>query len=250
MTAVGIRCAQGSPCWVSLMARDLGTAGAFYGALLGWEFEGGPAGLGPYVRATLNGAPVAGLGVAPAGYPVEWTTYFAADSTDGTAQRIRECGGTVAVGPLQAEDAGRLVIASDVSGAVFGVWEGQDQPGWQTEGEEPGAPAWTELVTSDVEGAAAFYGSVFGPVVERRGQDAVLLVEGSPVAGIRGAAELRGGHPRWRIHFAVGDVEEAASRAVELGGGVLVPPADSPNGRIARLVDSEGGHFSVLAQHG
>jgi predicted enzyme related to lactoylglutathione lyase len=127
------------------------------------------------------------------------------------------------------------------------VWEGQDHLGWQTVGE-PGAPAWTELVTSDLEGAASFYGSVFGPVVERTGQDALLVVEGSAVAGIRGAAELRGGAPRWRIHFAVADAGLAAQRAVELGGRVLVPPADSPYGRIARLVDPEGGHFSVLAR--
>ncbi|AXI79822.1 VOC family protein [Peterkaempfera bronchialis] len=247
MTAVRVQCAQGTPCWVSLMARDLGTAETFYGALLGWEFESGPVRLGRYVRATLNGAPVAGLGVAPAdlGFPVEWTTYFAADSTDGTAQRIRECGGTVAVGPLQADESGRLVIASDVSGAVFGVWEGQEHQGWQTVGV-PGAPAWTELVTSDGDAAAAFYGSVFGPAVERSGDDAVLRVEGRAVAGIRGAAALRGGPPRWRIYFAVADADRAARRAVELGGRLLVEPQESPHGRVARLSDPEGGRFSVV----
>ncbi|WP_055585906.1 VOC family protein [Peterkaempfera griseoplana] len=245
MTDARTLSAQGSPCWVSLMARDLDTAGEFYGALLGWEFKGGPTGLGPYVRATLNGAPVAGLGVAPAGFPVEWTTYFAADSTDGTAQRIRECGGTVAVGPVQAEGAGRLVIASDVSGAVFGVWEGQEHSGWQAV-DVPGAPSWTELITPDLDGAAFFYGSVFGQAVERRGPDAVLMVDGSVVAGIRGATELRGGPPRWRVYFAVTDVEEAVQRAVELGGRLLVEPSDSPYGRYARLLDREGGRFSLV----
>ena len=29
---------RGTPCWVSLVARDLDTAEHFYGPLLGWEF--------------------------------------------------------------------------------------------------------------------------------------------------------------------------------------------------------------------
>ncbi|MFF4652442.1 VOC family protein [Streptomyces sp. NPDC001380] len=247
MTTVGTRCVQGAPCWVSLMARDVGCAQEFYGPLLGWEFTAGPARLGPYVRATLRGVPVAGIGVVPEGpgFPVEWTPYFAADSTDRTAQRIRACGGTVAVGPLQADDAGRLVVASDVTGAVFGVWEGGRHLGWQAVGE-PGAPAWTELVTPDRGMAEAFYGSVFGSSVARSGDGSVLRVAGRDVAGIRGAGELRGGPPRWRTYFAVADADAAAARAVELGGRMLVGPQESPYGRVVRLADPEGGHFSLV----
>ncbi|MFJ6216333.1 VOC family protein [Streptomyces sp. NPDC092296] len=255
MTAVTTRCAQGSPCWVSLMARDLGAAQEFYGPLLGWEFTAGPVRLGRYLRATLGGVPVAGLGLLPPGlgFPVSWTTYFAADSTDELAQRVRACGGTVAVGPLQADEAGRVAIVSDLSGAVFGLWEGQEHAGWQAVGV-PGAPAWTELLTPEVGAAAAFYGSVFGHQVARVGPqaparceaDALLRVDGRPVAGIRGAAGLRGGPPRWRVQFAVADVAAAAGAAVELGGRVLAGPQESPYGWLARLSDPEGGHFTVV----
>ncbi|MET9365674.1 hypothetical protein ABZX93_32840, partial [Streptomyces sp. NPDC006632] len=31
----------GVPCWVSLMARDLGAALDFYGAVFGWSFRSG-----------------------------------------------------------------------------------------------------------------------------------------------------------------------------------------------------------------
>ncbi|MEU6234928.1 VOC family protein [Kitasatospora sp. NPDC047058] len=246
MPAVQLRLAQGTPCWVSLMTDDLDGARAFYGRLLGWTYTPGPTQLGAYVRAEVGGAPVAGLGVSTVtGFPVQWTTYFAVDSADRTAQLVRECGGTVAVGPLQAERAGRLAIAADVSGAVFGLWQGEEHPGREA-GPEPGGPVWAELITPDEEGAAVFYGAVLGRPVAPAGGGSALLVDGRPVAGIRPGAELRGHPPRWRVHFAVGDVGLTVRRAVELGGRVLLEPQDTGRGRVARLADPQGGHFSVL----
>ncbi|MER5866927.1 VOC family protein [Kitasatospora sp. NPDC002040] len=231
MTAVKARLAQGTPCWVSLMTDDLEGAKEFYRALLGWEFEPGPSQLGAYVRATLNGAKVAGLGVTPpgTGYPVEWTTYFAVDRADDVAQRVRECGGTVAVGPLQAEHAGRLAIAADVSGAVFGLWQGEEHPGWELV-DVPGAPAWAELLTPD-RSAGVFYDAVFG---------------GHPERTVR-PGDLRDGPPRWRVHFTVSDPDLTADQTVRLGGRVLLAPHDTDRGRVARLTDPQGGRFSVVA---
>ncbi|MFJ2581194.1 VOC family protein [Kitasatospora aureofaciens] len=241
-----LRLAQGTPCWVSLLTDDLAGARAFYGDLLGWTYSPGPTQLGAYVRAELDGEPVAGLGISTAtGFPVQWTTYFAVDSADSTAQLVRECGGTVAVGPLQAERAGRMAIAADVSGAVFGLWQGEEHTGREA-GPEPGGPAWAELLTPDAEGAAAFYATILGRPVRPAGGESALLVHGRPVAGIRHGAELRGHPPRWRVHFAVRDAELTTRRATELGGRVLVEPHDTARGRAARLADPQGGHFSVL----
>lgn len=233
MTAVKARLAQGTPCWVSLMTGDPEGAQEFYRALLGWEFEPGPTPFGGYVRATLGGARVAGLGVTPpgSGHGVEWTTYFAVDQADEVAQRIRECGGTVAVGPVQAERAGRVAIAADVTGAVFGLWQGEEHTGWELVGV-PGAPARVELLTPDREGAGYFYDAVFGAGPERT---------------YRGGEELRDGPPRWRVHFGVTDPDLTALHAERLGGRVLVAPHDTGHGRVARLADPQGARFSVIA---
>jgi hypothetical protein len=247
MADVGTRCVQGSPCWASLMARDLDTACRFYGPLLGWEFGPGPTHMGPYVRALVDGEPVAGIGVLEQrlGFPVAWTTYFAADSADEVAQRVREYGGTVAVGPLDAEKAGRLVIGADLFGAVFGIWEGLEHPGWNRHGE-PGSVAWCELHAQQVQGSAAFYAGAFGmAAVERRPDWAELLAGGAPVAWISGRGVDPLSTPRWRVCFAVADVDAAAERAVQLGGSVLQPPHDRPHGRVAVLRDREGEDFSV-----
>ncbi|MDH6136037.1 putative enzyme related to lactoylglutathione lyase [Kitasatospora sp. MAA4] len=255
MTAVKVRVAQGTPCWVSLVVHDLEGAEAFYGPLLDWSFTPGPAELGCYVRASLHGAKVAGIGLAPAdsALPTEWTTYFAVDSADDVSQRVRECGGTVAVGPLQSGAAGRLAVAADLSGAFFGLWEGREHLGWEVVGE-PGAPVWSELVTNDEPLAAAFYGSVLGrAVVEadpsalaRGDEEATLQVDGHRVAGIRQTGDLRDGPPRWRVYFAVADVDPTVHQALALGGSLLVAPYDTPYGRVARLADPEGGRFSIV----
>ncbi|GHF74961.1 hypothetical protein GCM10018790_61000 [Kitasatospora xanthocidica] len=250
MPAVELRLAQGTPCWVSLLTDDLAGARAFYGELLGWTYTPGPGQLGDYVRAELDGTPVAGLGLSTAtGFPVQWTTYFAVDDADRTAQLIRECGGTVAVGPLQAERAGRMAIASDVSGAVFGLWQGEEHLGREA-GTDPGEPAWAELLTPDTEGAAVFYATVLDRSVRPGADESSLLVHGRPVAGIRHRADLRGHPPRWRTHFAVRDAALTARHALELGGRILVEPHETSHGLAARLADPQGGHFSVLEPAG
>lgn len=115
----------GTPCWASLMVHGLGTTEEFYADLFGWEYEPGPEQLGPYVRAVLDGREVAGIGEMPPDrqLPVAWTTYLATDDADATAESIRSCGGTVAVGPLDAGVAGRVAICSDPLGAIFGLWQ-------------------------------------------------------------------------------------------------------------------------------
>ncbi|AUG79998.1 hypothetical protein CFP65_5289 [Kitasatospora sp. MMS16-BH015] len=244
MTAVKVRLAQGTPCWVSLTTSDHEGAMAFYGALLGWEYGPGPTPLGAYVRASVHGAKVAGIGEAPpgGGHSVGWTPYFSVDSADEVTQRVHESGGTVAMGPLQAERAGRLTLAADLSGAVFGLWQGEEHLGWEVTGE-PGAPAWNELLTADEPSATAFYRSVLRSELTP-GTDGTtrMLVDGRPVAAIRTTTEGRG----WRVHFGTADCELTARRAEELGGRVLLAPHDTPQGRMARLADPQGGRFCVL----
>jgi uncharacterized protein len=245
-----VRCVPAVPCWVSLMARELTTAQAFYGPLLGWSFQDGVHGFGPYVRAVLDGVEVAGIGATGGQWqpPVAWTTYFGTESADDTASRIRERGGTVAIGPLPF-DAGRIVLASDLTGAAFGIWEGD--LGCNSSVRSPGAPVWIELRTADPFEAALFYGEVFrwderDPdrfEVRYENERVVMRAEHRSVAALR-RAEGVGAH--WEVFFSVADTDRAVQRAVELGGAVAGPVMDTPYGRVARLRDSEGGLFSVI----
>jgi uncharacterized protein len=254
---------QGTPCWVSLLTRDLTAAERFYTALLGWEYRPGPQRLGPYVLAMAGGVPVAGIAATAQemGTAVTWSAYFAADSVNEAAERIRERGATVAVGPVEF-GGGRVAWAADPAGAAFGVWEGAVDPAWRAE-RRTSAPVWLELRTGDAFAAAIFYGEVFGwdePGAGHGGvrrevryeHDRVILrIGGRPVAGLfRGAVEAAPDpriRPRWHVYFGVADADAAAARAVDLGGTVTTGPADSPFGRTAGLRDPQGALFSIAA---
>ncbi|WP_381556004.1 VOC family protein [Streptomyces eurythermus] len=243
----------GTPCWVSLMVHGLDATEEFYGELFGWEFQPGPQQLGPYVRALLDGREVAGVGRLPTDrrLPVAWTPYLASDDADRTADTVRLCGGTVAVGPLDAAEAGRMAIAADPSGAVFGIWQGAAHPGTALTGV-PGTPVWNELLTFETESVTKFYTSVFPyeeePLVSADDDSLTLRLEGRPVAGLHGVGHGlppdRG--PHWRTYFEVGDLDATLRRVAELGGRVLAPAHDGPHGRVATVEDPEGAEFSVV----
>jgi uncharacterized protein len=260
VTGIPRECAAGAPCWVTLTARDLDTATGFYGPLLGWRFEPAPERWGRHLRVVVGDEAVAGIGEVARQweFAVAWTTYFATDDADRTADGVRERGGTVAVGPLDF-DAGRLAVAADPHGAVFGLWEGARPP---YDVRRPlGAPAWLQLRTQDAFDAAIFYGGLLhwddAPDPERydvvwEHDRVVLRVDGHATAALAGggtpAATDPRLRPRWHVYFSVADVDAALRTAVDLGGEVTGEPENSAYGRVAGVRDPEGGLFSLISR--
>lgn len=250
---------QGAPCWVSLSTHDLRQAQDFYGTVLGWTFTAGFQGEENYCVAWAGEAPVAGLGAhsEPLGLPVAWTPHFVAASADLVADRIRERGATVAVGPIRF-GKGRAAWAADPGGAVFGFWEGPVDPEWYVR-RGPGAPAWLELRTQDPFASALFYGQVFdwdapGPddLDVRWEHDRVMVhIGGHAVAGLYGGgvdtAPHRHQRPQWHVYFCAADVDAAARTAADSGGRILAPPQDTPFGRTAAVRDPQGGLFHLAS---
>ncbi|MEU6503115.1 VOC family protein [Streptomyces californicus] len=251
---------HGTPCWVSLMTRDLRAAQDFYGAVLGWTFRSGSLGEG-FSVAHLGALPVAGLGQIAPGLPttVSWTPYFAVADVDTAAARVRERGGTIAVGPIRL-GPGRGAVAADREGAGFGFWEGRTPP-WSL-GRD--APASLELRTSHAFDSAIFYAEVFGWASREPGgcdvgyaclQDAVVVRQGGrTVATLRGGGDAASAdprlRPRWHVRFRVADAE-AAGEAARAAGGSADPSVDSPaDGPEAMIRDPEGGIFTVCAHPG
>lgn len=245
----------GTPCWVSLMVHSLGATEEFYTDLFGWEYEPGPEQLGKYVRAMLDGQEVAGIGEMPPDrhLPVAWTTYLATDDADATAESIRSCGGTVAVGPLDAGIAGRVAICSDPLGAIFGLWQADTHLGSAMQGAA-GTPVWNELVTQDTSTVGKFYEHVFGHEALTHATASAdfdyltLLLQGRPVAAVHGVGRSlphdRG--PHWMTYFEVEDTDAAAAKVVRLGGRVVQPPREGLSGRLATVADPEGAVFTLV----
>jgi uncharacterized protein len=247
--------AHGTPCWVDVTSPDLEKTTEFYGSLFGWEAERDPRPeAGGYTMFRLRGKVVAAASPPPQeGIPSHWTTYIASDDVDGTAAKIREAGGTVMMEPFDVFDAGRMTVAQDPTGAIFGVWQAGAHHGAQL-ANEPGAFQWNECETRDVAAAEEFYKAVFGYSVEQMdmGQAEpyrLFMLGDHRVAGLFKITPEMGDDvpPNWMSVFAVADCDASAAKATELGGEVLFGPQDIAVGRFAVLQDPTGAVFQVVA---
>ncbi|WP_371478162.1 VOC family protein [Kitasatospora sp. NBC_00315] len=244
----------GTPCWVDLMAKDQQAALDFYRDVLGWQGEVGPAEFGGYAVCALNDKPVAGIGpaMAPEGQPTPptvWTTYLSTDDADATQRAITEAGGTVMVPVMDVGTTGRMLVAADPSGAVFGVWQPVDFIGAQVV-NEAGALVWNELHTGDVDAVTAFYRAVFGieiALMEGMEEYYAVNVGGKAVGGATKLShDPPGTPPHWLTYFAVDDPDSTVDALVKRGGNVFVPPFDMPAGRMAVVADPQGAAFAVI----
>jgi predicted enzyme related to lactoylglutathione lyase len=236
------------------MAKDQQGALDFYKDLFGWSGEPGPAEFGGYAVMELGGRPVCGIGpaMAPEGMPEPphvWTTYLSSDDADASAARIKAANGTVMFEPMDVGTLGRMLVATDPTGAVFGVWGHKDFFG-AVAVNEPGALCWNECNTRDVPAAAAFYQAAFDITADPAEIPGYfeLKVQGKAVGGLQDMgtnfpAEVP---PHWMTWFAVDDVDSTVDAAVKRNATVVLPPMDMPIGRIAGIQDPWGGVFCVI----
>jgi uncharacterized protein len=264
----------GVPCWVDTSQPDPKAAVDFYSGLFGWEFEDvmPPGSEGKYFIARLHGGDVAAVGSIPEAAPPEamWNTYIWVESADETASKVRDAGGGVLMDPFDVMDAGRMAAFTDPEGAAFCVWQAGELKGAGVV-NEPGSLSFNGLGTRDVEGAKAFYGSVFGWTTLAVGGGAVMwtlpgygdylecdnpdlrkqIAEvGGPagfedvVASIDPIPDDQPDTPaHWSVTIAVDDADATAAKAIELGGTVIVPPFDVPWSRLTIINDPQGATF-------
>ncbi|MFJ2864227.1 VOC family protein [Kitasatospora sp. NPDC087314] len=246
--------ATGTPCWVDLMAKDQQAALDLYRDLFGWQGQVGPAEFGGYAVCELNGRAAAGIGpaMAPEGMPTPptvWTSYLASTDAQATQDAIVAAGGTLLIPVMDVGTLGRMLIAADPQGAVFGVWQPGEFFGARVV-NEAGALTWNELHTNDAPGATAFYGEAFGieiEPVEGTEQYWELRVGGRAVGGLTLLANDPPGTPaHWLTYFSVDDVDSTVDALVKRGGSVLAPPFDMVAGRMSVVADAQGAPFAVI----
>ncbi|MFJ4262379.1 VOC family protein [Paenarthrobacter nicotinovorans] len=241
---------EGTPMWVDLGVEDPEAAKAFYSGLFGWEYLSGGEDSGGYVLAQVGGRAVAGIGPKQdPDAPNVWTTYFASDDVDVTAKKVTASGGQVVAPPFDVMDSGRMALAMDSIGAVFGIWQAGNHIGAERVNEH-GALCWNELHTSDYEAARTFYSDVFDVSFQDIDQDGEAYatirrpLDGREVGGVLPDTEAATGY--WMTWFASDNVHRTALRAVELGATLIQPVAESPLGRTAIVQAPQGETFGII----
>ena len=58
--------------------------------------------------------------------------------------------------------------------------------------------------------------------------------------------QMAGVPNHWHVYFAVADADASTAKVTELGGSVVVPPFDTPIGKMAVVADPQGAVFSLF----
>ncbi len=121
-----------------------------------------------------------------------------------------------------------------------------------------GSFIWYELMTSDPDAAARFYGAVVGWTIAAHsdpeapgGVDYRMIVrdDGGNAGGVLAlnADMVAGGaRPAWLGYLYTPDVDATIADITADGGAVHMPATDLPVGRIAMVTDPQGAPFYVM----
>lgn len=117
-----------------------------------------------------------------------------------------------------------------------------------------GSFIWYELLTSDPDAAAAFYGDVIGWTAADAGQEGmdyrIFLARGTAIAGhmkLPVEAAEAGARTGWLGYIGVDDVDGTVASIAAKGGGMRMPALDIEGvGRIAMVADPQGVPFYIM----
>jgi uncharacterized protein len=121
----------------------------------------------------------------------------------------------------------------------------------ERDGYEPGVPCWVDHSSPDPQGAAAFYGALFGWETEDQmppeapGSYFMCRLRGRNVAAL-GSQSSEGARAMWNSYVWVDSADDAVERA-KTGGGTATGDAFDvfDAGRMAVLVDPAGATIGV-----
>ena len=232
--------------WHEQVSPDPSKAQAFYTQLFGWSTEVFKPGEADYTMIAAGGSNHGAFATAMEGAPPpHWLSQVRVDTLEETIEQVTQAGGTLAAGPFELGEVGRIAIVADPQGAYVSAY--------QPQGDAPapeGVFVWDELGTTDADGAQRFYEQVFGwSTSDMGGEYGGYRVFNRGETGIAGLMTLPDSsvQPHWQPYVAVGDPDATTSKAVELGGSVPAEPMDVPKvGRVAVLRDPQGAAFGII----
>jgi uncharacterized protein len=122
----------------------------------------------------------------------------------------------------------------------------------ERDGYVPGVPCWVDTIQPDPEGAAAFYGGLFGWEFSdgmppgSPGRYLTARLHGGAVAAVGSGPEDGPAVAAWNTYVWVQSADRAASRVWNGGGRVVTDPLNVMDaGRMAVCTDPEGAAFRL-----
>lgn len=249
---------RGKFVWYDLNTPDPAAAIEFYKQVVGWTTEPFGAG-GDYQMLVGARGPIGGVmtladEARAMGAPPHWLAYVEVPDVAASAAQVKELGGQVFAGPFPIPDVGQFAVIGDPQGALIALFTPKDASPAPEGPPQLGEYAWAELLTSDVAGALAFYGPLFGWV--KTGEMEMGGMGSYTFFGLEPEKMMGGMMPRppempvsaWGYYVTVADLDVSVAKAQELGGKLLFGPSPIPGGgRIAMMMDPQGAAFNLLS---
>lgn len=222
--------------WYDLMCTDVDAAKAFYGEVLGWQFQPMPMGGVTYHVIKSDDRMQGGIMPLDPGFPLpsHWMSYLSVSDVDAACEQVSALGGEVCHAAFDLPNVGRTAIVADPNGAPFHLFRSDTPGGSHYEGmPQPGWFCWTQLLTGDVEKASAFYTALLpwethggpdaasGQVTFQRPGDPFPLASMMPRP-----AEAKAERDHWLPYVTVVDCAETTRRAEEQSAKILVRNMD------------------------
>jgi uncharacterized protein len=241
--------------WYELLTSDVEGAKDFYSKVVGWgTWDASPPGT-TYVLFASGETVVAGLmrlwhNARTLGARPHWIGYVGVDDVDAAADRIELRGGAVHVPPTDIPNVSRFSVFADPQAAALGVlkWT-RAAHGQPVDMSARGRVGWHELVATDRERAAAFYGELFGwqqaaADVSALGTYQLFSAGGETIGGmVAGPANMPA---FWLYYFNVGDIDAAAKRVTAGGGRIFGAPLELQGGSwVIQCADPQGAAFAL-----
>ncbi|AEV71348.1 hypothetical protein MycrhN_0713 [Mycolicibacterium rhodesiae NBB3] len=221
---------HGDVGYVSVWTPDANRAAAFYGHVLGWEFD-------PATQQVTNTDQR--IGIFSVDSPQGMSCSYAVADLAAARQAIVAAGGTA--DPTEEFDFGVLCGATDPAGTSFAVF--QPAPGIARpalNGTGPGELSYITYEVPDSGAFRAFYsGLLFWSFEPGRIDDGWQIAQTHPMAGVAGGSTQTVTVPMWTVT----DIEAAVARVREAGGTVIEEPSTQSYGRSAQCTDDQGVRF-------
>jgi len=249
--------APGTFSWFECGSRNASASKSFYTQLFDWTAEDKPMPGdmgGHYTMFRLGGEDVAGLYelVGPmAEIPPHWATYVTVANVEEAVSKAESLGGKVGAPAMDVPGVGRIAFLQDPTGAMIALFQPGEHRGSGKQGKTPGAFCWSELSTKDTAAAGEFYSKLFDWTMKTDSSSTPYTefqLGGKPIAGMMAPTPRHGDiPPNWLPYVTVAKCEASAAKVTELGGKVVVPPADVPEvGTFAVFSDPGGAALAII----
>jgi predicted enzyme related to lactoylglutathione lyase len=221
--------------YVSVWTEDPAKSAAFYGHVLGWDYD-------PASRHVTNTDQPVGI-VAMPGVRTLFCCYAVAD-VHAAREAILAAGGRA--DEISEAPHGLTVEATDPFGTAFAVYQpAGPNPRPALNGTGPGELSYVTFEVRDSASFREFYGTVLGWSFEAgRVADGWEPKSVHPMSGIAGGSAEQVTVPMWTVT----DIVSAVERVRAAGGTVIEEPSQQSYGSSALCADDQGVRF-YLGQH-